>query len=400
MRELIEILALLLAVVVNLPVALFVLEVIPALWRRPEAEAPPGDWPSVVVVMPAHDEEAVIGATLSRIMPQLRARDRLVLVADNCSDGTADVARLLGAEVVERRDTTLRGKGYALDFGVRHAALDPREVLVLVDADCNVADHAIARIAAAAKTSGRPSQAYYRMDAPAGAGLNMRIAAFAWLVKNRVRPLGMHRMGWPCQLMGSGMALPWELVPRIELATGHIVEDMKLGVDLAVMGAAPLYCTAAEVSSEFPANAVGTQTQRTRWEHGHLSMIVQQGPGLIAQSLRARNFGLLVLALDFCIPPLALLVMLCGAAAVGTGVLWWLGGMSAPAVVAFVGLAALASSVLLAWWRYGREVIGLGDLLKVAGYVLWKIPMYLGFFRRRQVEWVRTQRDGSPSDKG
>src|SRR5205085_6347229 len=83
--------------------------------------------PRVAVLMPAHNEAAGIAASLATVTPQLVAGDRLLVVADNCVDDTAAVAAAAGAEVVQRRDTTRRGKGYALGFGLRHLAPDPPE---------------------------------------------------------------------------------------------------------------------------------------------------------------------------------------------------------------------------------------------------------------------------------
>ena len=71
-----------------------------------------------------------------------------------------------------------------------------------------------------------------------GAGLRTRILEFAWRVKNQVRPKGTFRLGGACHLMGTGMALPWALISQANLATGHIAEDMKLGVDLTIAGGA------------------------------------------------------------------------------------------------------------------------------------------------------------------
>src|SRR5262249_28274109 len=141
--------------------------------------------------------------------PQLAPGDRVLVVADNCADDTAAVAAAAGAEVVQRRDPMCRGKGYALDFGVRHLAQDPPDVVIVVDADCAVAPGALARLASECSAGGRPVQALYLMHAPPGAGLRTRIAAFAWIVKNKVRPLGGQRAGWPCLLMGTGMAFGW-----------------------------------------------------------------------------------------------------------------------------------------------------------------------------------------------
>ncbi|MDQ8021977.1 MAG: glycosyltransferase family 2 protein, partial [Moraxellaceae bacterium] len=351
--------------------------------------------PRVAVVMPAHNESTGLLQPVATVLAQLRRGDRLLVVADNCSDDTADVARAAGAEVVVRQDATLRGKGYALDFGVKHLAQDAPEVLVIVDADCELTPHALDRIVTDAAATGRPVQALYLMRTPPGRGGNGSIAEFAWLVKNLVRPLGFHRFGLPCQLMGSGMAFPWQAIQRTSLASGHIVEDLQMGIDLARAGTPPLFCPDALVTSTFPSNEEGTRSQRTRWEHGHLGVIVGQVPKLLLEGLTKPGRGLLSLALDAGVPPLALLAMMIVGLSLVSVVVAAFGVALWPLWVAVLATALFGIAIVLAWHRFGREAISAGGLLRVVGYTLGKIPLYFRFLSSRQVEWVRSKRDAA-----
>src|SRR6185436_17440011 len=98
-----------------------------------------GPRPRAAVLIPAHDEELGIAATVTGLRAQLAPGDRLIVIADNCSDGTAAAARAAGAEVIERQDTSRRGKGFAIVFAVDHlAATTPPEAVIIVDADCRI----------------------------------------------------------------------------------------------------------------------------------------------------------------------------------------------------------------------------------------------------------------------
>ena len=252
--------------------------------RRGQAfPLPTGNRPRAAVLVPAHNESAGLLPTLYAIQAQLRATDRLLVVADNCSDDTAAVALAAGAEVVERNDPSRIGKGYALDWGIRHLRADPPAVVIVIDADCRVSDSALATLATVCENANRPIQALYLMTAPACSSISYRISEFAWRLKNWARPLGLESLGLPCQLMGTGMASPWDVIRTADLASGHIVEDLKLGLDLADGGWPPLFCPSAVVMSEFPQSATGVTSQRERWEHGHLSMIAL-APALIARN--------------------------------------------------------------------------------------------------------------------
>jgi cellulose synthase/poly-beta-1,6-N-acetylglucosamine synthase-like glycosyltransferase len=384
----------LLAVIV-LPVLILFIQILLACLPVRARAAAQGARPRVAVLVPAHNESTVIDATLRTLRPQLLPGDRLLVVADNCSDNTAALARLAGAEVVERRSVDQRGKGYALDFGVRHLADAAPDVLIIVDADCQVSEGFVERLAICCIDSQRPVQSLNLMRAPAGSGLKVQLAEFAWCVKNRARPQGWARLGLPCQLMGTGMAFAWRDLPLIDLASGHIVEDLKMGLDFCRSGKPPLFCPDALVTSYFPRSEEGLTTQRTRWEHGHLGVILGDTPKLFAESVGKRNGNLLAMTLDLLVPPLALLTLALVAAFGLSWLIFLLTGALAPALIATAGVMILGTTVLLAWSQFGREIISFSTLMYAPFYALKKIPLYVGFLFKRQVEWVRSKRDES-----
>lgn len=381
------------ALVVLIPVSALFVQVLMALPTHRHSEMQAGRRPSVAVLVPAHDEASGIADTLATIGTQLVTGDRLIVVADNCSDDTAAVARASGAEVIERKDEEHRGKGYALDFAVRSLERNPPAVVIAIDADCLVSAAAIDRLARFCVATARPAQALYLMHSPAGAGLNTRIAEFAWLVKNMIRPLGFQRLGLPCQLMGSGMAFPWAAIHAANLASGHIVEDLLLGVDLARSDLPPRFCPEARVTSIFPTSREGIRSQRTRWEHGHLAMLLNDAPRLFAEAIATGNWPLMALVIDLCVPPLALLTLLVLALCACSMALFAATSIERPLLLAVVALALLGFSVFLSWYRYGRKVIPLSGFFHVPAYLLGKVPLYARFLRGRQVEWIRSKRE-------
>ena len=345
----------------------------------------------LAVLVPAHNEEAGIAAALATVLPQLMDGDRLVVVADNCSDATAAAARAAGAEVVERT-SDLRGKGYALAFGVDHLRANPPSAVVIVDADCELAPGALEALMRCLAATHRPVQGLYLMLAPADAGLGRRLNEFAWRVRNWARPAGWHRLGLPCQLMGTGMAFSWEMLQDARLANASIVEDMKLGIDLALRGSAPVFCDDALVTSRFPDSTAASGTQRTRWEHGHIEMILREGLPMLRTALARRDVPLLGMALDLAVPPLALLAGLLGLDWLLSLAGRLLGGSGLPLALTSILLGLFFVSILLAWAARGRHLVRLSELLVVPWYILAKVPIYLRFIVRRQKDWVRTDR--------
>lgn len=346
-----------------------------------------------IVLVPAHNESVYLLPTLRALLNDIDDYTRVLVVADNCTDDTAAVARLEGVEVIERTNTTLFGKGYALDHGIQHLRLNPPQVLVILDADCLPAPGSIQKIAKLAWSAARPVQALYLMDNRGIPTLRGKIATFAWLVKNKVRPRGLNRLHLPCQLTGSGMAFPWHTLQGVCLATGSIVEDMKLGLELTAQGHPPLFSELTVVQSSFPSHEDGIKTQRTRWEHGHLSMLFNEGLPKLFQGVRQGNAALFFLALDMCIPPLALLVLGLSGWTVITGIFWLMSNNPIPFTFSVVYLLLIIFSVIFSWLGFGRTVVNGFELLQVPWYILGKLPVYASYLFRRQAQWIRSKRD-------
>jgi cellulose synthase/poly-beta-1,6-N-acetylglucosamine synthase-like glycosyltransferase len=375
-----------------LPVSVFFAEIVLGIAVPRRSRLMSGDRGRIAILVPAHNESSMIAATVRSIRDQLDPRDRLLVVADNCIDDTAGLAAAQGAEVIERQDTSHRGKGFALDFGVHHLALAPPEIVIIVDADCALSPGCIDRLARTCRESARPVQALYLMRSWPGAPVSMQIAEFSWLVKNMARPLGLHCLDLPCQLMGSGMAFPWAQLRGANLATGHIVEDLKLGIDLACAGSPPVFCPEALVTSEFARSPQGAASQRTRWEHGHLGVILLEAPRLLWHALAARSAASLVMAADLAVPPLALLTLLLASTWIASLVVALVEKRPAVLEIASIPCALEAVGVLLAWWAYGRGVLALRNLPLAAFYAVRKLPLYARFLVTRQKAWIRSKR--------
>ncbi len=357
------------------------------------SEIKPEDNFDFKILIPAHNEETVIKTTLNSLLPQVDSPDKIIVIADNCSDETAAIAQQCKVTVLEREDDENRGKGYALDYGLKSLKNNPPNIVILIDADCYVTPETINKLVQKASETKKPVQALYLLEKPQNPSPKDLISALAFLVKNKVRSTGLFRLGLPCLLAGTGMAFPWQVLEKISLASGNIVEDMQLGIDLALSGYSPIFCPDAEVTGILPQQTSAAKTQRTRWEHGHLQTILSQVPRLLKGSIVQRRFDLLALALELSVPPLSLLVML------------WIGGISITITAGFLGFSWLPTvilaiagmllvfGVLIGWAKYGRQEIPGFTLLSIPFYLLWKIPLYLAFLVRPESKWIRTERD-------
>lgn len=345
----------------------------------------------IAILMPAHNEAKGMTQTLLRLRSVLPPEATILVVADNCSDDTAERARTGGAEVVERSDAERRGKGYALDFGRSHLSKSPPDCAMILDADCVPDAGTVERLGLAALQYGRPVQSVNLMRAGPDAGPIVQISNFAFLIKNLVRQRGLVRSGGPAMLTGTGMAFPWPIFEKLPLASSNIVEDLAITVDLTRDGVRPMLVESARVWSD-AATAKDTLTQRTRWEHGFIGTAIKHALPTLAAGLGRGQLASVRLGLHLLVPPLALLFAL---GFLLSALLAGLAALGATATPVLLLLAMMGVSLVLlaiAWWREGRALLSFGAISRIPLYVLWKIPVYLKLVRGAETEWVRTKR--------
>jgi cellulose synthase/poly-beta-1,6-N-acetylglucosamine synthase-like glycosyltransferase len=295
--------------------------------------------------------------------------------------------------VTERSDPGRRGKGFALAHAAIALESTAPEVVIVLDADCSTDAHSISALISATAAAGRPSQAINLLRPAPDETALVQLSTFAFLLKNLVRQRGLQRLAGRVHLTGTGMALPWALFARADLASRSIVEDVRLGLELAEAGQSPQLVSEAHVWSD-PSNQTGTLTQRTRWEGGYIAIAAKNAPRLLWHGLLRLSPRKLAAALDLCVPPLALLALVDTAvlalAAFATWLVeadWW------PILLHACAMAAAGLAALLVWWREGRPFVSAGVLMRLPLYLLWKIPVYLKLARRgSRIDWLRPDR--------
>lgn len=393
-----DILAFLIAVFFSIPLWVIGTECLVILLAGTKFEKPPSapKPSSYKILIPAHNEAKIIEKTLSGLIAELPGNTPadIVLVADNCSDDTAVIARRLGVTVLEREATEQRGKGYALDFGVQHlAATGNPDIVVIMDADCETTQASLTELIHAVAQDRKPAQMTYLMRTIENASIKQKISGFAWLLKNKIRLQAMNRLGLPVTLTGTGMAFPWEALKTVKLGHGNIVEDMQLGIDLAINGFPPVFCPEALVYSDFPELTSAELSQRTRWEHGHLQTIFRQVPQLIREAMRRNDWRLFALALDIGVPPLSLTVMLALFGLFLLTLLMLISGYSTAFLLLLVNFSYFAVTLTGIWRVYGQDYLSAHELLGIPLYIISKLTIYKAFIKKRQKEWIRTDRN-------
>lgn len=345
------------------------------------------------VVVPAHDEEQGLPETLRSLqtLDYPREHMRVVVVADNCTDQTAVVARAAGVTVLERQDETLRGKGYALAHGFAWSAADQwADAVVVIDADSTVSVGFLRAIAAQLEAGAEAVQADYRVR-NVDASWRTELMELAFTLHHTVRSLGRSYLGESCGLRGNGMAFRHATLARVPYAAFSVVEDIEYGIMLGLAGVRVVYAPDAEVRGDMPdTGGEAARTQRERWEVGRRALRAKWCGPLWRVAWRPQPYAADLLA-DLLVPPLAIVaVTLLVGLVVSLGA--WMAGVSQYGMVPWI----LSTLALLVYIVQGIRLTGnpgasIRALLRAPVYVGWK---FLGRRRRaaQQGEWVRTAR--------
>jgi 1,2-diacylglycerol 3-beta-glucosyltransferase len=344
------------------------------------------------VVVPAHDEETQIAATVRSIQASgyPAAKRRIVVVADNCRDRTAGVARSAGVEVWERRDPSHRGKGYALDWAFSRLVEDGAiDAVCVVDADCEISENLLAAHAARLRDGAEAVQAPYVISNPETSDATaLRWASFALF--NVVRPLGRHGLGLSSGLLGTGMAFSRRLLVRSPWRAFSYAEDREQHMRWVLDGVRVEFSPEAQVRSRAPTTAAGGQAQMARWDSGRSRLAWRLTPRLVWRWLRTGDATALDAALEPVLPPQSVLLGINLAALVSSR----LGGARAANRVAATSLVTQAAYVAGGLAALNAPPTVWRGLLTVPRFVLRR---FIGLSRSLAgggpSGWERTERD-------
>ncbi len=344
------------------------------------------------VIVPAHDEAAGISKTIASLqqISWPATQYRIVVVADNCSDATAAIAGQAGACVLERHDSTRRGKGYALAHAFswsRDSGL--ADAVVVVDADSVVSENLLESFAARIEAGATALQAHYGV-LNSGDSWRTRLMAIALGAIHKVRSRGRERLGLSCGVRGNGWCVTHALLQKVPYRSYSLTEDVEYGVELGLAGERVAYCDESQVNGEMVTTAQAARSQRQRWEGGRIKLIGEKVPALLRAALSRPSFVCLDLACDLLVLPLSYIVV----NVVAIIVLGALNSFGLGPALLSVGLAdasALTIYVCRGWMLSGIGLIGILDLLRVPGFLFWKLVLVRA--QPKPDTWIRTKRE-------
>ena len=380
--------------IVTLPAtaACMYLLVLTCLSRRPASPPDSSGKMFFDIIVPAHDEAAGIEKTIASLqrLSWPSEQYRIVVVADNCTDATASISRDAGATVLERQDLARRGKGYALAHAFtwsRSAGI--ADAVAVVDADSVVSANLLESFAARLEAGACALQAHYGV-LNATDTWRTRLMAIALGSIHKVRSRAREHLGLSCGVRGNGWCVTHALLDKVPYRSFSLTEDVEFGIDLGLAGYRVAYCDECQVNGEMVTSELAARSQRQRWEGGRIGLIREKAPALLRAAAARRSLVCLDLALDLLVLPLSyVLVNVIGIIAIAA--LNPNGFRPALLAVSLIDLAALAAYVCRGWMLSGIGIEGIWDLLRVPGFLFWKV--FIIRFQPKPDTWIRTKRE-------
>jgi len=352
---------------------------------RPQPEATRSERLQLVVIVPAHNEESLIEACLRSLQAADTAAAReVIVVADNCTDRTAAVARLAGTTVLERHDATRRGKSFALDYALQQLAARPQhpDAVLFVDADTTVSSTFYTAIERRLADGALAVQVHY--EAARGETALGRLRRIAFLLIHWSRPLGASRLGLGTTLKGNGMALRWDVVAR-GFAGAGLAEDADMTLRLVRQGIPVTFEPVASVTGYMAQRYAAARTQDDRWERGRFALM-PRALALAVGALARGDVAAAAGALEVASLPLSLVVAL----TFGGGVLAIAGQGSI--VLAFAAAASVGCYLVVGAAAARVPLSELTSLSAVPRYLWHKARVYARVLARPAGGWERTRR--------
>ena len=368
---------------------------IAGLWPRGRRHSAPGTCGRLIVLIPAHDEEAGLATTLANV----RGADyppeclQIVVVADRCSDATAAVARRGGALCLERADGQA-GKGAAIAWALQQLRSEGAtfDGLVILDADTVVERGALRAFDESLRLGHEAQQGYNYLSNPWDTPFT-RIIAVTSVLRNELFYAGKERLGITSMLSGTGMCFSRRILERIGWNAFSVGEDWEFSVSLLLAGERIHFNRQARVRATESRGFCQASTQRLRWASGRHGVAASSTRTLLSAGLRQRRLDLWDAATTLLAPTYssqgALAVLSLAIAVVLRDDPPW--HVLLPFAVIVAGLlGAYFTAGLMLTDAPMRAVVG---ILLIPAFLPWRVCIELlgalGYGRRR---WVRTSR--------
>ena len=242
-------------------------------------------------IIPAHNEEAVVTNLVESLKKVDYPKDLydIYVIADNCTDKTAKVAKKAGAIVYERNDPTKKTKGYALNWFLQKKIEEDADydALCIFDAD-NIVDKNFLNAMNKHLCQGEDVvQGYRDIKNPTDSWVTAGYAIFYWTM-NKFYHLARYNLGLSPLINGTGFMVKFDVIKPEGWNTKTLTEDIEFSLKRIIKGHELGWATDAIVYDEQPLGFKQSWTQRTRWTVGHIQCM-KEYTGLLAAAAKEKK---------------------------------------------------------------------------------------------------------------
>ncbi len=351
------------------------------------------------MIIPAHNEGISIGKTITSLFEVDYPREHfdVIVVADNCTDQTAEIAKKHGATVYERTNKINRGKGYALRWcmDLLFTTKSNYDAIAIIDADSVISRNFLSVLN---YYINKGSQAIQTADlvAPQPDAWSSEVTRLGFLLYNFVRPLGRKVINCSAGVRGNGMCFTTKTLKEVPWNTYSLNEDLEYGLVLLLNGIKVDFAPEAIVLATMPKSAKNAESQRTRWERGRFPVIKKYSIKLLSYSIKKFSFRSFDAFIELITPPFVNVVAFAMFMLIINLILFLLGIAFTKTFLLMWGILILAAvaHVVIGLFTARADKMLISAFLYIPKYIIWKLLLYIKVFSKsKNIEWIRTTRE-------
>ena len=332
-------------------------------------------------IIPAHNEEKNIAKTIYSLSSLVYPKKNynVFVIADNCTDQTAHIARSLGTTVLERTNSAQKLKGYALlwAFDIVLAHKNQFDAIIVVDADSlvsgnflEVMNHYLEKGSGVIQSSSLVS--------PEPGNWSVEATRIGFLLSNYVKPLGRKVLGLNMGLRGNGMCFSADILKERPWQAWYLTEEVEYGLILLLNDVRIDFAPEAEVLGQMPIEASNAAKQRSTWDIGRFQIIKFYMPKFLSKALSSRSPASFDVFFEMLTPPFVNLMVMVSII-FGTVFIFWLFTLL-PAIHLILWGILLSTGIL---YLFVGLIVGGADktvyksLIRLPQFIVWKLKVYM-----------------------
>lgn len=351
------------------------------------------------IIVPAHNEEISVGKTIKSLFEVDYPMEQfdVIVVADNCTDRTVEIAKKHGATVYERTNKINRGKGYALRWcmDLLFTTKSNYDAITIIDADSVISKNFLSVLN---YYISKGSKAIQTADlvAPQPDAWSSEVTRLGFLLYNFVRPLGRKVINCSAGVRGNGMCFTTKTLKKVPWNTYSLNEDLEYGIILLLNGINVDFAPEAIVLATMPKSEKNAESQRARWERGRFPIIKKYSTRLLKFSIKKFSYRTFDAFIELITPPFVNSVAFSVLMFIINLILFLLGIAFAKIFLILWTIVILAAitHVVVGLFSARADQMLINAFLYIPKYIIWKLLLYFkGFRSNKKNEWIRTTRE-------